>query len=115
MVERAPSPFVSYQTWLTGSCDGGHSVELVGPRSFSSPGHGGLAAMLCAADRGWPLVSHSCVTSLVQPRLSSALSVHASPIGMKRGLDASAAGARKNISRISRWDNRLKGVNCVFA
>lgn len=45
---------VSYQTRLSGSCDSGHSLQCVGPCSVLLLGHRGLAATLCAADRGWP-------------------------------------------------------------
>ena len=56
---------------LTGSCDSAHSLECVGPCSVLLPGHRGLAVTLCVADRGWPLVSESCVTSLLHPPLPS--------------------------------------------
>lgn len=62
---------MSYRTWLTGSCYSGHSLQCVGPCSFLLLGHRGLAVTLCAADRGWPLVSDFYVTYLLHPPLSS--------------------------------------------
>lgn len=63
--------FVSYPACLTGSCASGHSLQCVGPCGVLLLGHGGLAATLCTADRGWPLVSHSSVTSHLHPPPSS--------------------------------------------
>lgn len=96
---------VSDQTGLTGSCDSGHSLPGVGPCSFFLLGHRGLAATQCAADRGWPSVSDSSVTSLLHPPLSSPASFLTHVLWDKMGVKSNSPGGTgmQNMSRISCW------------
>lgn len=49
---------------LIGSCDSGHSLLPVCSCSFLLLGHSEVAGRWCCADKEWPLVSGSSVTSL---------------------------------------------------